>query len=92
MAVNSATKFTDAGPTITGFTPSFGLTGTVVTITGTNLSGAHVGLPPGIITGTVTSDTSTMITVTVPPGATTGYITVTTSLGSTMSVTKFAKD
>ena len=88
--VNSTTEFTDAAPTITGFTPSFGLTGTVVTITGTNLSGAHVAFNG--ITGTVTSDMSTMITVTVPPGAATGYITVTTSFGSTMSATKFAKD
>ena len=74
-AVNSTTEFTDAAPTITGFTPSFGLTGTVVTITGTNLSGATWGhLQRPHITGTVTSDMSTMITVTVPTGATTGDI------------------
>ncbi len=95
----SATKFTDAGPTITGFTPSSGPPGTVVTITGTNLLTAHVtfdgsgGGPLGSSTGregTVTSDTSTKITVEVPAGATTGYITVTTPLGSAITSTKFA--
>jgi len=95
----SATKFTDAGPTITGFTPSSGPPGTVVTITGTNLLTAHVtfdGDGGGTLgsgtarKGTVTSDTSTKITVEVPAGATTGYITVTTPLGSAITSTKFA--
>ena len=69
----SATTFTDAAPTITGFTPSFGLPGTVVTITGTNLS-LQLRWDFNRIKGTVTSDTSTKITVKVPTGATTGDI------------------
>ena len=92
-AATSATKFTDAAPTITGFTPLFGLTGTVVTITGTNLSHATCGvhlLRAHPVKGTVTSDMSTQITVKVPTGATTGYINVTTSLGTVTSTSQFA--
>ena len=84
----SATTFTDAGPTITGFSPSWGPPGTVVTITGTNLSPAQVAVNgrPAI----VVSDTTGTVTVKVPTAATTGYITVTNPFGSATSASEFA--
>ncbi len=71
-------------PTITGFTPSSGSTGTVVTITGTNLLGATEVTFNGKA-GTVTTVGQTEITAQVPPGATTGHVRVTTPSGSVTS-------
>ncbi len=89
----SATEFTDAGPTITGFTPAFGPPNSVVTITGTDLLGA--GVTFNGIAGTVASDNGTKITVRVPLGGAgdaSGYIRVTTTYGSAPSATKFTED
>jgi Zn-dependent metalloprotease len=76
-------------PTLTSFSPTSGLSGTVVTLTGTNLgttfSVTFNGTPATI--ATLTSSTS--VAVTVPPGATTGPIVVTTSGGSATSATNF---
>ena len=75
-------------PTISGFTPPSGSSGTVVTITGTNLLGATEVTFNGKA-GTVNTVGQTEITVTVPTGATTGYITVTTPSGNVTSATQF---
>ncbi len=76
-------------PTLTGFSPTSGLAGTIVTLTGTNLgttlSVTFNGAPATI--ATLTSSTS--VAVTVPPSATTGPIVVTTSGGSATSATNF---
>ena len=59
-------------PTITSFTPTSGLPGTVVTITGTNLSPTASSniVYFGAVKTTVTAATTTSLTVTVPYGAT----------------------
>jgi hypothetical protein len=79
---------TAALPTITTFSPASGKPGSVVKITGTNLSGA-LKVTIGKETATITSDSSTKIKIRVPTGAKTGKITVTTSSGSAKSATNF---
>jgi len=65
-------------PTLTGFSPTSGTAGTIVTLTGTNFSTSQAnnvvkfnGTP-----ATVSAATATSLTVTVPDGASTGKITV----------------
>jgi plastocyanin len=71
-------------PTVSKFSPLSGPTGTRVTITGHNLSGAtHVTFNG--TSATITSDSATKIVVKVPTGATTGHLAVTTSGGTAMS-------
>ncbi|MBS1683050.1 MAG: IPT/TIG domain-containing protein, partial [Bacteroidetes bacterium] len=78
----SSTNFTVGAallPTITSFTPSSGLVGTTVTITGTNFSTTTTSNTV-TFNGTaavVTASTTTSITTSVPSGATTGKIAVT---------------
>jgi hypothetical protein len=72
-------------PVITRFTPTFGLAGTVVTVTGQHfidvLSVDLNGLPvSGLVVASATS-----LSFTVPPGATSGYIHVYTGGGSASS-------
>jgi len=73
--------FSAPAPNVTGFTPSSGLTGSTVTITGTGFTGTSSvtfnGTP-----ATYTVDSATQITATVPGGATTGPIAVTTAGGT----------
>ena len=89
-SVTSASQFTYTGPTITGFTPSSGPPGTIVTITGTNLAPAANEVSfNGEAATDIISDTPTKIRVKVPAGATTGYITVTAPSGSVTSASKF---
>jgi hypothetical protein len=76
-------------PTITTFSPTFGPVGTVVTITGTNLSGATGVTFNGVAATTFASTSATEVTATVPTGATTGLITVTTPSGTATSATNF---
>lgn len=81
-----------APPTITGFTPTSGLIGTPVTITGTNLNGAGPGTTTVMFNNTnavITSVTATTLVTTVPQGATTGKITVTTPGGTALSAQDF---
>ena len=76
-------------PILTSFTPSSGPIGQIVTITGTNFTGATAvqfnGTPA--VTFSVVSDTS--LSATVPDGATTGSISVTTPTATATSVTIF---
>jgi hypothetical protein len=62
--------------------------GTVVTIKGTNLSGATKVTFNGV-KGTITKDTATKIKVKVPYGATTGKIKVFTPDGNVKTATAF---
>jgi uncharacterized delta-60 repeat protein/gliding motility-associated-like protein len=78
-------------PTITSFTPAFGLDGTVVTITGTNFSVTPAanavtfnGLP-----SVVTASTANTITTSVPTGSTTGPIRVAVGCPAAVSTTSF---
>ncbi len=75
-------------PTLTGFTPQRGPVGTVVVLSGTNLTGAlDVRTNQASARFTVTS--ATRVIATVPLGATTGRITVVTSGGSATSAASF---
>jgi hypothetical protein len=85
--VVTTTRFT-VTPAIISFTPSNGVVGTGVTITGTNFIGATAvsfnGHP-----ATFTVSNSGTVTTTVPAGATTGPIIVTTLDGTTTSSASF---
>ncbi len=76
------------GPTLTSFTPASGLAGTVVTLTGTNFTGA-TAVKFNTVAATYTVVSATSITATVPATATTGTITVTTAGGTATSATSF---
>jgi len=75
-------------PTITSFSPGSGDVGTVVTITGTNFTGATDVSFDGT-SAPYTVDNATQITATVPLGTTTGPISVTTPDGTAYSSTDF---
>ena len=86
----SAGNFTVTIPSITSFSPTSGPIGTVVTINGTNFTGAtsvkfHLTEAPGF---TVVS--SSQIRATVPAGAITGKISVTTPSGTGQSPGNFS--
>jgi RHS repeat-associated protein len=76
-------------PSITGFTPSGGPVGTVVTITGTSFNGATSVKFNGTAAVSYTVDSDSQVTATVPSGATTGTISLTTPAGSTTSASSF---
>ena len=77
-------------PTINGFSPSFGLVNTSVTIFGANF---NVGTPVvrfnGVEAATPTDVSFGQLATVVPAGVTTGPITVTTSNGTATSSAKF---
>ena len=85
----SAADCITPAPTITTFSPAKGSVGTVVTVKGTNLSGASKVTFNGV-KGSITSDTGTKIKVKVPVGATTGKITVVTPGGKAKSAVSFS--
>src|SRR5262249_26065974 len=84
----TTTTTATAAPTISGFSPSSGSSGTVVQVGGKNFTGATSvkfnGTPADF---TVTSDGQ--ITTRVPTGATSGTLTVTTSGGTVTSSGSF---
>ncbi len=76
-------------PQITDFTPTSGLVGTVVTITGVSLTQAKtVGISGKSASFTVIDDTT--VVATVPTGATTAEIRITTRGGTATAPTDFA--
>jgi Domain of unknown function (DUF1929)/Concanavalin A-like lectin/glucanases superfamily/Glyoxal oxidase N-terminus/IPT/TIG domain/Galactose oxidase, central domain len=75
-------------PSITGFTPASGATGTTVTIDGSNFTGATSVTFAGTEAG-YTVDSATQITAVVPAGASTGRIAVTTAHGTATSSADF---
>ncbi|MDB5236488.1 MAG: hypothetical protein JWR44_3481 [Hymenobacter sp.] len=76
------------GPTITSFTPAGGPVGTVVTILGSNFTGATAVAFNGTA-ATFTVNSATQLTATVAAGTTTGTITVTAPTGTATSATPF---
>jgi IPT/TIG domain len=76
-------------PTITSFTPTSGLAGTSVVITGTNFTGATAVTFNNVTATTFTVNSATQITATVPATATTGPIRVTAPGGTGSSLTSF---
>jgi uncharacterized repeat protein (TIGR01451 family) len=82
-----------APPGIAGFTPTHGLPGTEVTITGTNLAGATAVKFNGIASPSFTvGPEGTNIVAFAPTNATTGKISLTTPGGSATSSSNFVID
>ncbi|MBF9142347.1 IPT/TIG domain-containing protein [Hymenobacter properus] len=77
------------GPTITSFTPTGGLPGTVVTVLGSNFTGATAVAFNGTAAASFTVVSATQLTATVAAGTTTGTITITTPLGTATSAMPF---
>ncbi|MDE3144297.1 MAG: IPT/TIG domain-containing protein, partial [Bacteroidota bacterium] len=75
-------------PTISGFSPSSGSVGTLVTITGTGLDNP-TGFAIAGVNAIVISNTGTQLVGMVMPGATTGQISITTSGGTANSASNF---
>ena len=89
-AATSTANFTlPPAPQISSFTPTIGIPGTVVTITGNNFTGATAVTFNGTPATTFTVVSATQITVTVPAGATTGFLTVATPVGVAVSTGRF---
>lgn len=80
-----------AAPTVASFTPTSGVVGTTVTITGTGFkdTSAVTAVAFHGVAATFTADSDTQITATVPTTATTGPITVTDAEGTVTSATSF---
>lgn len=92
--LNPTIAWTTAGsptPTVSGFSPSSGAPGTVVTITGTNFIPSLTGQTVTFsnIAAAVTAATATSITAIVPPHALTGTVKVTTVNGTGTSGSNF---
>ncbi len=77
-----------AQPNISSFTASSGAIGTLVTISGTNLS-SPTALTIGGVTAIAISNTGTSLVAMVMPGATTGSVVVTTAGGTATSASNF---
>ena len=77
------------GPTITSFTPTGGLAGTVVTVLGSNFTGTTAVAFNGTAVASFTVVSATQLTATVAAGTTTGPITITAPTGTVTSATSF---
>jgi uncharacterized repeat protein (TIGR01451 family) len=80
-----------AAPIITNFTPTHGLPGTNVSITGQSLLGAKAVRFNGT-NAPIASNNNTQIVATVPVGATTGPITVEAPAGTNTTAASFSLD
>ncbi len=78
----------NALPTLTGFTPTSGPVGQVVTVTGTNFTGATQAVLNGVA-GPITVQDANTATFTVPTGATSGLVGVIGTGGLMLSATPF---
>ena len=78
-------------PTITGFSPRSGITGTTVTITGTGFAGATKVTLAGVNCPIFSVVSATTITVKVPANGRTGKFKVITPGGSALTKTNFVK-
>ncbi|MDQ2772713.1 MAG: M12 family metallo-peptidase, partial [Bacteroidota bacterium] len=76
-------------PTIVSFAPTSGYVGSVVTLTGTNFTGASQVTFNGVAAISFTVNSATQITATVPASATTGPVGVTTAVSTATSATSF---
>jgi hypothetical protein len=89
----SDTNFTitapSPNPTITAFTPTGGLAGTVVTVLGANFTGATQLTFNGTAAAAFTVNSATQITATAPAGVSTGPIGVEAPAGTATSTTSF---
>jgi len=81
LATSSNFSTLPNAPTISSFTPELGMTGTIVTITGTNFTGATAVSFGGTAAASFTVVSATSITAAVATG-TTGSVSVTTAGGT----------
>ncbi|MFD1873758.1 IPT/TIG domain-containing protein [Hymenobacter bucti] len=77
-------------PTITSFSPASGIVGTLVTVTGTGLTGASAVTLNGVAVPAYSVVNATTLTFSVPAGSSSGAITITTPGGTASSATPFA--
>jgi hypothetical protein len=84
----SVLRYTYVPPTISSFTPSSGAVGTLVTISGTNLS-SPTAITIGGVSAIAVSNTGTSLVAMVMPGATTGAVSVTTAGGTVTGGSNF---
>ena len=84
----SVLRNADIPTTISSFSPSSGPVGTLVTITGTNLSNP-TSITIGAVSAVVISNTGTSLVAMVMPGASTGGISVTTANGTANATGNF---
>ena len=90
FATTEITVLPDVGQvTITSFTPAIGPPGTLVTVYGSNFTGATAVDFNGVSTSNFTVISDTEVTGTVPSGATTGKISVVTPAGTATSTDDF---
>ena len=88
-AASTGTPPPPGAPTVASFSPTSGGVGAIVTLTGTNFTGAtSVGFN-GKAAGTFAVNSATQITASVANGTTTGKISVTTPGGTALSSTNF---
>jgi len=88
-AIVAGDHYAYGAPTVTSFTPTSGITGSIVTINGTGfVPGATVKFGAKA-SATVTFVSGTQIKATVPNGAVTGKISVTTAAGTGTSAANF---
>ncbi len=87
-ATSSANFTVTDPPTISGFTPTSGVAGTSVAVTGTNFTGA-TSVKFNSTAASFTVNSATQITATVANGTTTGKISVTTPVGTVLSSNSF---
>jgi uncharacterized repeat protein (TIGR03803 family) len=89
--ISSTSSFTvlPPAPTVTSFTPTSGVIGSTVTITGTSFNTATGVNFNGTATSSYFANSDTQLTALVPNGATTGPITVANLSGSATSSTNF---
>ena len=85
----TVTGATTTAPTIISFTPISGPVGTMVTVTGTNLTGAIGATINGMAGTNFMTMSATSVMFDVPTGATSGVITVTTAAGTATSTGTF---
>ncbi|HMN33732.1 MAG TPA: GEVED domain-containing protein, partial [Chitinophagaceae bacterium] len=83
------TYFVSSPPTITSFSPGSGCEGSIVTITGTNLTGTTLVQFGGVNATSFTVISPTQIDAVVPTGALAGVITVTNPSGTASSLSNF---
>ncbi len=88
-ALSGADKYAYGPPKLTSFTPATGITGSTVTINGSNfVSGTTVKFGT-IASPTVTFVSGTQVKAVVPNGAVAGKISTTTPAGTAVSATNF---
>lgn len=88
--IGTATSTIVAAPAMSSFTPTMGVVGTIVTLTGTAFTGAKALHFNGLAAASFTVVSPTLLTAVVPVGASTGPISVTTIGGTTASNSNFS--